>query len=97
MDKSRSYHNTPRKRGFLCFKTEVKNWKELPERKINAGVPDEQLPLNKITTAKYTWYNFLPKNLIEQFTYMANCYFLVHDCIVTLLTLIGDSGASDPP
>lgn len=31
---------------------------------------------NKIRTAKYTWYTFLPKNLFEQFRGIANLYFL---------------------
>ncbi len=32
---------------------------------------------NKIKTSKYTALTFLPKNLIEQFSKMANVYFLV--------------------
>ncbi|KAI8997635.1 hypothetical protein BDB01DRAFT_846265 [Pilobolus umbonatus] len=31
---------------------------------------------NKINTAKYTWYTFIPKNLFEQFRGIANLYFL---------------------
>jgi phospholipid-transporting ATPase len=30
-----------------------------------------------VTTAKYTVLTFLPKNLLEQFSRLANCYFLV--------------------
>ena len=36
---------------------------------------------NAITTSKYTWLTFLPKNLFEQFYRFANFYFL---CIVIL-------------
>eukprot|EP00741_Cyanophora_paradoxa_P007254 tig00001095_g7017.t1 len=36
---------------------------------------------NSITTSKYTWYNFLPKNLFLQFMRIANFYFLVIACI----------------
>lgn len=32
---------------------------------------------NYITTSRYTWYNFIPKNLIEQFSNVANLYFLL--------------------
>ncbi|CAK9112629.1 unnamed protein product, partial [Durusdinium trenchii] len=32
---------------------------------------------NRIFTNKYTWYNFIPKNLLEQFSQMGNFYFLL--------------------
>ena len=32
---------------------------------------------NHIQTNKYTWYNFLPKNLLEQFSQSGNLYFLM--------------------
>ncbi|KAI9299769.1 hypothetical protein BJ944DRAFT_210007 [Cunninghamella echinulata] len=40
------------------------------------GQPKHHFIANKIRTAKYTWYNFLPKNLFEQFRGIANLYFL---------------------
>jgi hypothetical protein len=36
---------------------------------------------NYVRTTKYTWYNFLPRNLFEQFHRAANVYFL---CLVIL-------------
>mmetsp|Transcript_87608 Transcript_87608/g.120757 ORF Transcript_87608/g.120757 Transcript_87608/m.120757 type:complete len:149 (-) Transcript_87608:2157-2603(-) len=36
-----------------------------------------RFPDNAIKTAKYNCFTFLPKNLFEQFTKMANFYFLV--------------------
>jgi len=36
---------------------------------------------NRIKTSKYTWYNFLPLNLFEQFQRLANFYFL---CLLIL-------------
>jgi hypothetical protein len=33
---------------------------------------------NQIVTSKYTWLNFLPKNIYEQFRRLANFYFLVN-------------------
>ena len=31
---------------------------------------------NTIRTTKYTWFTFIPKNLFEQFSKMANVYFI---------------------
>ena len=31
---------------------------------------------NGIKTTKYTWYNFIPKNLFEQFHRFANIFFI---------------------
>jgi len=41
------------------------------------GLPRVQFPNNRIFTSHYTWYNFIPKNLFEQFRSVANFYFLV--------------------
>lgn len=35
------------------------------------------LPTNRIQTTKYTVWNFIPKNLFEQFSKPSNVYFLV--------------------
>lgn len=32
---------------------------------------------NRISTSKYNVFSFIPKNLFEQFTKMANAYFLM--------------------
>ena len=37
---------------------------------------DRQYPNNAVSTTKYTSLTFLPKNLFEQFSKMANFYFL---------------------
>ena len=37
----------------------------------------ESIPKNSISTSKYTFYNALPKILIEQFSKIANIYFLI--------------------
>lgn len=59
------------------------------------GAPDKEPPEkrkrpkkcqeNKIKTAKYTIYNFLPKNLYEQFRRIANAYFLVISAIALFI------------
>jgi len=46
-------------------------------RKILSGKLDTKLPNNSISTSKYNFVTFLPKNLIEQFSKIANVYFLV--------------------
>ncbi|XP_050716966.1 phospholipid-transporting ATPase IF-like [Eriocheir sinensis] len=63
------------------------------------GRPPENLPEplkipkyvnNQIKTSKYTWINFLPKNLFEQFRRIANFYFL----LVTIIQLSIESPVS---
>ncbi|KAI9247690.1 hypothetical protein BDA99DRAFT_525768 [Phascolomyces articulosus] len=50
---------------------------EIPANELDDyGQPSKQFIANKIRTAKYTWYTFLPKNLMEQFRGIANLYFL---------------------
>ncbi|XP_046588400.1 phospholipid-transporting ATPase IF isoform X1 [Neodiprion lecontei] len=38
---------------------------------------ETEYPVNRIATNKYTLWNFLPKNLFEQFRRVANFYFLI--------------------
>ena len=45
------------------------------EPSYDASIND-RLPKNAIRTSKYTWYTFLPKNLLAQFSKSANAYFL---------------------
>ena len=42
-----------------------------PEKK------DKRFKSNQISTCKYTWWNFLPKNLMIQFSKLSNAYFLM--------------------
>jgi len=46
-------------------------------RKIVSGRIDPKLPKNGISTGKYNVFTFIPKNLMEQFSKIANIYFLV--------------------
>ena len=43
----------------------------------NKKVKIPQKLKNYISTSKYTWYNFVPKILYEQFTKMSNIYFII--------------------
>ncbi|KAI7905727.1 uncharacterized protein BX663DRAFT_484195 [Cokeromyces recurvatus] len=47
-----------------------------PDNLDEYGQPTTTYISNRINTAKYTWYTFLPKNLFEQFRGIANLYFL---------------------
>jgi len=49
----------------------------MPDREIIANYPDYDIPDNSIATSQYNAFNFLPKNLIQQFSKSANFYFLV--------------------
>lgn len=47
------------------------------DRKIVSGRIDPKLKHNGISTSKYNFITFLPRNLMEQFSKIANIYFLV--------------------
>ncbi len=49
----------------------------MPNRSIRMNDPDYEVCDNRIKTSKYTLYNFLPLNLLVQFSKVANVYFLV--------------------
>lgn len=75
--RKKSYHNNAPPKKFCCFKIRNKVWSQMPDRQIYPLVQDLSLPDNKIQTSKYTWLTFLPINLAEQFSQLANVYFLV--------------------
>jgi len=68
------YNNAPPRKNTFQKKVE---WSDMPDRCIVANHPDHQLPDNSIQTTKYNMFNFIPKNLMEQFSKLANVYFLV--------------------
>jgi phospholipid-transporting ATPase len=46
--------------------------------KINEdNIVNDLIETNRISTSKYRWYNCIPKILVEQFSKMANIYFLL--------------------
>ncbi|CAD8067999.1 unnamed protein product [Paramecium sonneborni] len=66
-----------------CFKTRP-NWRDMKDRTIITNIQDRDLPDNTIKTCKYTFWTFLPLNLIEQFSKMANIYFLIIGYLETI-------------
>ncbi|KAK9729690.1 hypothetical protein K7432_000095, partial [Basidiobolus ranarum] len=65
----------------------------LPPNALNRhGFPKKQYPSNRIRTSKYTIFNFLPKNLFEQFRRVANMYFL----FMAILQFLPYVGVSSP-
>ena len=75
-DNSLIYTNAPVHKKICCYKKPVE-WKNMPDRKIITNIPDFELPDNRISTSKYSFITFIPKNLLEQFSKMANMYFLI--------------------
>uniref|UniRef100_A0A8C5GFN2 Phospholipid-transporting ATPase n=1 Tax=Gouania willdenowi TaxID=441366 RepID=A0A8C5GFN2_GOUWI len=60
-----------------------------PPPGAEAYIP-QRYPDNRIVSSKYTFWNFVPKNLFEQFRRIANFYFLV----IFLVQLIIDTPTS---
>lgn len=48
-------------------------------------IPDQIYPDNRVISSKYTVWNFIPKNLFEQFQRIANFYFLIVGAIQFLI------------
>lgn len=72
-------YDNVRTRPFLfCLKKKL-DWQQQPERRVKLNRPDAAIGDNGITTTKYTLADFIPLNLYEQFSRLANLYFLVGD------------------
>lgn len=54
-----------------------------------AGFERQRFPNNEVISSRYTIWNFLPKNLFEQFRRIANFYFLCIAVISVNLRSIG--------
>ena len=53
---------------------------------------DNSTETNKISTSKYEWFNFFPKMLMEQFSRMANAYFLIIAVLQSIKIISYSSG-----
>ena len=71
-----AYNNVVWKRHLCCFKKR-KNWQEQNDRTIRLNKVDKSIGDNSVTTTKYSVATFVPLALYEQFTKLANVYFLV--------------------
>lgn len=68
----------------------------MPFLKEASSIAAKAFCTNRVVSSKYTLWNFLPKNLFEQFRRVANFYFLV----IMGITLVGPSDerqAAEPP
>lgn len=72
-----------------CFKREL-TWQQMPDRDITSNIQELEMKDNSISTSKYTCLTFVPKNILEQFSKMANLYFL----IIGLLQMIDEISTS---
>jgi magnesium-transporting ATPase (P-type) len=61
-------------------------------RDIRIGSQQRFFPDNSISTTKYTFYNFFFKNLFQQFTKMANLYFLFLACLQLIPAVTTSNG-----
>jgi phospholipid-transporting ATPase len=69
------YQNAYKKRG-ICFQT-IPPYSEMPNRSIITNVPDREVADNSIKTSKYNLLDFIPLNLMVQFSKLPNIYFLI--------------------
>ena len=69
---------TPRTTTFAGRNTQAKKEKDDIWRYVTNqdNTHDRRMTNNSICTSKYTMLTFIPKNLFEQFSKMANVYFL---------------------
>lgn len=70
-----NYTNAYKKQGII-FKS-MPPFTEMPNRSIITNIPDHQVTDNSIKTSKYTLFDFIPLNLIVQFSKLPNIYFLI--------------------
>lgn len=70
-----AYHNAYQKKGFL-FQS-IPPYSEMPNRSIITNVPDKDVTNNEIKTSKYNFLDFIPLNLMVQFSKLPNIYFLI--------------------
>jgi len=78
---------------FSCFrkKKHVEQQRELVANDAEYNF-QFKYSVNKIKTSKYTWYNFLLKNLFEQFHRRVNLYFVA----LTILQFIPEISSLNP-
>ena len=53
---------------------------------------DYLLETNKISSSKYSFYDFFPKILMEQFSYISNIYFLIISILQTIKVISYSNG-----
>ena len=63
----------------------------MPNRSIITNVPDYKVTDNSITTSKYNIIDFIPLNLLLQFSKLPNVYFLIIG-IMQMVPSITNSG-----
>ena len=63
----------------------------MPNRSIITNIPDYKVTDNSITTSKYNIIDFIPLNLLLQFSKLPNVYFLIIG-IMQMVPSITNSG-----
>jgi phospholipid-transporting ATPase len=88
------YNNLPPRRQCEPFRRRLPVHKH-PNRSVVSGRIDKHLPNNGISTSKYNILTFLPKNLFEQFTKVANVYFLIIGIMQAIPSISVSDGRPD--
>ena len=84
----------PPQKGFLncCFSRRQRRFRQqFLDREIKVGTSNEDFPTNQITTSRYNIFNFIPKDLLLQFSKPSNFYFLILG-LLQLIPQISTSG-----
>ena len=84
------YTNLP-ERSFFSVMGKRITWELYPDQKVYSNIPDMKLLNNSISTTKYSFFTFLPRNLFEQFSKLPNIYFL----LIGLLQIIREISTSN--
>ena len=70
----------------------MKNYPTITHSRIlSVGNLNSIYKKNRIKTSKYSWYDFIFKNILEQYTNLANVYFLLM-LILQLIPVVSISG-----
>ena len=87
---NKQYDNVRTTTYIFCIKKK-KIWSDQPDREIIVNKIDTSIGDNSIQTNKYTWIDVIPMNIYEQFSRLANVYFLVIG-LLSMIKAISNTG-----
>ena len=74
---SKLINNNTQHNNVNSLTVNVNNEKYIVNCSCNTHHQHNNTITNRISTSKYTWYNCIPKIIVEQFSKMSNVYFLI--------------------
>lgn len=75
----------------VCFRVPPP-YSEMPNRSIVTNIPDHAVTPNIIKTSKYNFIDFIPLNLMVQFSKLPNIYFLIIGIMQMIPTITNSGG-----